>query len=274
MDNHKHTIMFIDDEVNILQSLRRVFRRCNYNIITCSSAEEGLDILKSRKGIHLIVSDQRMPGMSGTELFSKIKEDYPDIIRILLTGYTDVEIVKEAINKGSIHKVFFKPWDDDVLRLEVANALKQHELMITNRGLNQKIIEQNKKLMELNKNLEFRVKERTRELEVYIKALEISQAVLEELPVPVIGVDIKGIIVFMNKSASRLMSGEKIIAPGKHIEECFDDRVLPTIKRSLHEEENQICDIEITSRRYHLNLSPLSNENFKGKGVVMAFIPK
>ena len=125
-DQQVHTLLLVDDETNILSALSRALRRDGYRILTATSAEEALDVL-GREDVHVIVSDQRMPGMSGTELLTKVKGMHPQIVRIVLSGYTDLGAVTEAINQGAIYKFLTKPWNDEELRLQIRNAFKTHK---------------------------------------------------------------------------------------------------------------------------------------------------
>ncbi|MCL1084114.1 response regulator [Shewanella psychromarinicola] len=96
-------------------------RKESFNIFTCHSAMEAFDLM-ALHNVQVIVSDQRMPEMSGTEFFSRVKEMYPDTIRLVLSGYTDLRSITDAINHGSIHKFITKPWHDDNFRKEVIAA--------------------------------------------------------------------------------------------------------------------------------------------------------
>ncbi len=182
-----HTVLCVDDEINVLNALKRLFRKEGHTLLTASSGADALNLLQDN-AVHMIISDQRMPEMSGTELMGKVKELYPDVIRIILSGYTDVDTITESINKGHIYKFFLKPWNDQSLVLEIRQALVQHDLVQTNKALHQKVLEQNETLRQINDNLESLVAERTRDVEIQNQALELSRAILEDLPVPIIGV--------------------------------------------------------------------------------------
>lgn len=148
-------LLVIDDEPAILSSLQRQFRR-NYKVHTATSAEEGLEVMKGHK-IQVIISDQRMPGMKGAEFFDQVKHDYPEAMRLLLTGYADIQAVIEAINEGDIFRYITKPWDPVELETIVREAFERHDLIISNKGLMSK-------LQEANRDLEKRVEARTAEL--------------------------------------------------------------------------------------------------------------
>jgi diguanylate cyclase (GGDEF)-like protein/PAS domain S-box-containing protein len=120
------TLLLVDDEPNVVGALLRLFRRDGYRILTANSGREGLDLL-ALNPVQVILSDQRMPVMSGTEFFQRVKQVHPDTIRIVLSGYTDLQSVTDAINQGAIYKFLTKPWDDDALRDTIKQAFRMHE---------------------------------------------------------------------------------------------------------------------------------------------------
>ena len=136
-------ILLVDDEPNILKALMRVFRREGYEIHTANSGNEALDLLATEK-FHLMCSDFRMPGIDGGELMKRAKARAPEMIRIMLTGHADTSSVMDAINQGAVYKFILKPWNDDDLRVTVALALRQYELVQKNDAL-QKINDRNVK---------------------------------------------------------------------------------------------------------------------------------
>lgn len=119
----KQTLLIVDDEPNILNALNRLLRREGYQILTATSPQIAFELL-ARHHVDVVLSDQRMPGMSGTEFFSRVRQLYPKTIRIILTGYTDLDSVTGAINRGSISKFLTKPWDDYLLREEIRQAFR------------------------------------------------------------------------------------------------------------------------------------------------------
>ena len=125
--NSTQTLLLLDDESNILRALVRVLRRDGYKIITATSAQEAFGLL-AKHDVQVILSDQRIPEMSGTQFLSLVKNLYPQTMRIILSGYTDLKSVTEAINQGAIYKFLTKPWDDDQLRKTVAQAFMQHSI--------------------------------------------------------------------------------------------------------------------------------------------------
>ena len=117
----RRNLLVVDDEVGICNALTRLLRRDGYHILVAHSGAEALDLLALHP-IQVILSDQRMPGMSGTELLGKVKSLYPDTVRIILSGYTDLSAVTEAVNRGAVFRFLTKPWDDGQLRSQIRDA--------------------------------------------------------------------------------------------------------------------------------------------------------
>jgi putative nucleotidyltransferase with HDIG domain len=160
---HDHTVLFVDDEVNILKALQRLLRNEPMNVLTASHPEQAIDLLE-REEAQVVVTDQRMPEMSGVDMLSTIRERNPNIVRMMLTGYTEMNIAVEAINRGEIFRLITKPWNDDELKATLRQAFDHHDLKLEIKRLNQVTREQNFKLQDMNKNLEANVRERTRQL--------------------------------------------------------------------------------------------------------------
>lgn len=156
-------VLFVDDESNILQSVRRVMRKSDVELETTTSPEEALQLV-DRHRFAVVVSDQRMPGMGGVELLEKVRVASPDTIRIILTGYADVQASVDAINKGAVYRYLQKPWEDDDLRATVKQGVDQYLLLQENRRLQELTERQNEELKDLNENLKQKVMERTWEV--------------------------------------------------------------------------------------------------------------
>ena len=147
MDNHKphrSSILYIDDEVSNLTNFKFVFRKY-YDIHLAESAEEGFEILKDNK-VHLIIADQRMPQMTGATFLSKIAEENPDISRIIITGYSDIDAIIDAINKGRVYHYVSKPWDPHEFKVVIDNALEVYWLKHDNKKLVDSLTDTNKEL--------------------------------------------------------------------------------------------------------------------------------
>ncbi len=124
----KRTVLFVDDEEKILNSLKRSFRGEPYETIFANSAKETLDLL-ARKEVHVLVTDMRMPEMGGLELLKIVKDKRPHIIRMVLSGYTDVDTLLESINQGEIYRFITKPWKSDaLLKIIIRQAIDFFEI--------------------------------------------------------------------------------------------------------------------------------------------------
>lgn len=122
-----YRIMIVDDETANLRTLLRLFRQ-DYEVLTAESGAEALDLLQ-KYDVALLISDQRMPGMSGIELMKQTVALRPQMVKILLTGYTDVEALIESINCGLVYRYITKPWTNDDLRTTVVRALEHYEVI-------------------------------------------------------------------------------------------------------------------------------------------------
>ncbi|MDO9189376.1 MAG: EAL domain-containing protein, partial [Sulfurimicrobium sp.] len=122
------TLLLVDDEPNILAALQRLLRHDDYRILTASGPAAGFEIL-ARIPVDVILSDQRMPEMSGSEFLSRVREMYPNTVRMVLSGYADLASIAEAVNRGAIYKFITKPWEDDALRAQVFEAFRYHEMI-------------------------------------------------------------------------------------------------------------------------------------------------
>ncbi len=160
-----HRVLLVDDEPAITKSLNRLLRKEGYIIDMCNTGAEGLQILETAtEPFSLIISDQRMPEMSGSQFLEQASKIAPDTIRFLLTGYSDLQAVVDAVNKGKINRYLTKPWNDEALLLHVRQAIDEVELRRENKRLTQLTKRQNKQLYELGLSLDKKVKERTQKL--------------------------------------------------------------------------------------------------------------
>ncbi|PSL19554.1 response regulator [Chitinophaga ginsengisoli] len=140
---HIH-ILYVDDEIHNLNAFKASFRRL-YTVFTATSAEEAEEVL-AKQEVQIIISDQRMPKMTGIEFFESILDKYPEPIRMLLTGYADINAVIDAINKGQVYKYFSKPWNDDELKQNIDKAYEVYSLRKENKELTAKLLDVNEKL--------------------------------------------------------------------------------------------------------------------------------
>lgn len=154
VEKFDHTVLVVDDEEQVGKSLGRFLKSIGVKYVYMESGQAGLErIQKASKPFSLIISDQRMPGMTGSEFLGKAKEISPDTIRFLLTGYSDMDAITDAVNNGSIHKYISKPWDNKDFEVKIKSGLNQFELAMENDRLFKLAKDQNSKLYQLNSDL-------------------------------------------------------------------------------------------------------------------------
>ena len=192
----EHTILCVDDETNVLRALRRLLRREGHKIATTTTGREALDIIRNEE-IALILVDQKVPELDSVGLLEQVKEITPDTLRIVLSSYAPATKIIDSINKGEVYRFVTKPWEDEEFKLIVKEALERYDLMRRITKQNQRIAEQNRELEEKNKLLAEQYEERAQDL-------TYSQQILGELPLPIIGTDPEGQIVFANQVAQQL----------------------------------------------------------------------
>ncbi|WP_129125355.1 HD domain-containing phosphohydrolase [Geomonas oryzae] len=158
-----HKVLLVDDEENITRSISRLLmeQEVELEVLRASSGAEGLERLREHPDVALILSDQRMPGMSGAQFLEQARGLVPDAVRMVLTGYADMAATMDAINKGGASRYLLKPWDDDVLVRTIQEGVQQYHLVQENRRLTALVEEQNRQLSAWNDNLKGRVLEQT-----------------------------------------------------------------------------------------------------------------
>lgn len=151
MSENKITVLYVDDEQNNLFSFKATFR-VKYNVLTAISGDEALKIL-DEKPVHIVITDQRMPEMTGVEFLEIVLKKYPDPMRILLTGYADMGAVVDAVNKGKIFHYLAKPWNEEELDLTINRAYEKYLEKV-------QLQEMNEKLAGSNDQLEFMLRQK------------------------------------------------------------------------------------------------------------------
>ena len=147
-EEKRYRILIVDDEMNVLRALSRSLRKEPYEVITATSANIALDYF-SEKPFDLVISDYMMPKYNGIEFLSRIHEDYPDTIRIILTGYADMDAAIKAINEGGVYRFLTKPWNDEDLKITIRLALEHLALLRENRRLANELKQKNQVLQAL-----------------------------------------------------------------------------------------------------------------------------
>jgi EAL domain-containing protein (putative c-di-GMP-specific phosphodiesterase class I)/CheY-like chemotaxis protein len=203
MHKPQRRLLLVDDEPNIVAALKRLLRADQYQVYTANNGQQALDVLAEHE-VDVIVSDQRMPGMLGADFLRKAKQIFPDTIRIMLSGYTELQSVTDAVNEGAIYKFLTKPWDDEQLRGHIADAFRIKEIADDNQRLNLAVRGANQELAAANRRMEQLLQEKQRQISRDEISLHIARELLQHLPLPVIGMDDAGMIAFINGAAEGL----------------------------------------------------------------------
>ncbi len=181
MDLEQLKLLCVDDDEGIIKALQRVLKSEDYEVFFASSGQQALELLKNNK-IHVVLSDLLMPQMDGIELLTKVKEKYPDVIRLILTGTDDKKMIAQLINSGGIYRYATKPWSNEELKSIVAQGFEYYKINSENRRL----VEENKKISEELVEINLRLnsdKENTESL------LKIYSEVLDSLDSPLVYID-------------------------------------------------------------------------------------
>ncbi|HEX5685867.1 MAG TPA: EAL domain-containing protein [Ideonella sp.] len=224
----QRTLLLVDDEENIVAALRRSLRRGGYRILTANSAAEGLQRLAECE-VDVIVSDQRMPGMTGVEFLRRAKTLYPGTVRIVLSGYTELQSITDAINEGAIYKFLTKPWEDDLLRANIEEAFRQKEMADENCRLDLEVRKANEELAEVNQRLESALAEQRKQLKLIEARGSSALELLLSVPVPLIGIDDEGLVAFVNRDAELLLP-ECTALVGRDADEALPPALRPMLQ--------------------------------------------
>lgn len=203
---HARTLLLVDDEPSILSSLKRLFRRDGYQVLTAASGAEALEVL-ARQPVDVIVSDQRMPGMMGVDFLRRTKALHPDTIRMTLSGFTDLQSIIDAVNEGAVYKFLTKPWDDDRLREHVAQAFAQKEMADENRRLQAQVTKSHAEQAALNHRLEHLLQRQRVQSELMQISAASLRDMIDALPVAVLGLAADGMLAYINQPAAQLLPG-------------------------------------------------------------------
>jgi CheY-like chemotaxis protein len=221
---HQRTLLLVDDEENIVSSLKRLLRRDGYHVVTANSGAQGLQRL-AEHAVDVILSDQRMPGMTGVEFLRRAKELYPATVRMVLSGYTELQSITDAINEGAIYKFLTKPWDDERLRGHIAEAFSHKEMADENSRLGSAVIVANQELSAVNDRLQTLLAEQREQISRESNSLVVVREVLDLIPTAIVGVDLAGMVAFVNADAETLF-GSAAMLLGRDADEVLPPDLL------------------------------------------------
>ena len=254
------TVLFVDDEESILRSLQRALRKEPYRILTAGSGKEGLAILESEK-VQLIVSDQRMPVMTGSQFLQEVRASSPESVRVILSGYAEPNIIVDAINNGGVYRFIGKPWNDEELKTSLRQCLEHYHILQENRRLSELSVRQVHDLERLNQQLESAVIERTR-------SLALAQDVLESLPRMVLGISREHEIVVTNGAARGGLPELGRSLPGTDMGDVLPPEAINAVQQCLDSGRDIDCAVHWNGRLLSAHVA-LLGEPAEPRGCVL-----
>lgn len=270
MTDSTHTVLYVDDEKPIIESVKRLFRKEKFKLLTASSGEQGLDILKNNK-VHLVISDQRMPQMSGTEFLTRVKDNYPDTMRILLTGYTEINSIQEAINKGNIYKFLLKPWKGEDLKAEVSKTLEQYDLLQACGPGGLAVTQESDTRENEDKNTEQWGFRQTREILSQDILPELATEIFRQVPIPILCIGTDKTILLANEKASQIVINNKKIIEGQSILDYFPESIVDKITGLFASAQKITINQKINAKDTMIHCYPLTGK-FSNLGIILYFM--
>lgn len=262
----QRTLLLVDDEENILAALKRLLRRDGYTLLSAGSGEAGLEMLRQHP-VDVILSDQRMPGMCGVDFLRQARALRPETVRLVLSGYTELQSVTSAINEGAIYKFLTKPWDDEQLRSNIAEAFQHKELADENQRLSLELQHANLELEAANRQLRGLLAEQQRQLVMDEKALDVLHEVMQLLPWPLLGVDDSGMIAAVNEAAEQMFGAPGLLL-GAQMESVLPPALLPLVRDG----ECNPAPVMLARRQYRVLCRQLGAQSL-ARGKLLIFLP-
>jgi diguanylate cyclase (GGDEF)-like protein/PAS domain S-box-containing protein len=259
------TLLLVDDEPNILSALKRLLRRDSYKILTAASGKEGLELL-AKNEIDVIVSDQRMPGMTGVDFLRTVKTLYPETVRIVLSGFTELQSVTDAVNEGAIYKFLTKPWDDNQLREHITHAFHHKEMIDENRRLTLEVRTANHDLATANRRLEEVLEQKQLQITRSKVSLDIVREALQHVPLPVFGLDDDEMVAFVNHAAEELYADTGPILGGEAA------HLMPQLMHAIYNTvEGKECKVKLNGITFHAVTRNMGNgTQSRGKLIILS----
>lgn len=233
-------VLIVDDEPNVVASIRRVCKGQDFEVLTASSGPEALAILDSTE-VQVLLSDQRMPEMTGDALFELVDRAYPYISKVLITGYTALESITRSVNNGAVYKIIYKPWHNDDLLTIIQDAFNYYHVRKHGAGnLTQQL--------ELQKLLQ----QKNHELKIYSHRLEISMLLANYFPMALLGVSSDWFIAESNVKANRLFNSERLV--GQRIEKALPLPMVTFLKSfsDADYEQERVTLVQYQGEHYQL----------------------
>jgi diguanylate cyclase (GGDEF)-like protein/PAS domain S-box-containing protein len=260
------TLLLVDDEPNILAALKRQMRGAGCRILTAPGGREGLELL-AHEDVDVIVSDQRMPGMTGVEFLRAVKESHPDTVRMVLSGFTELQSVTDAVNEGAIYKFLTKPWDDTQLREHIEEAFRRKEMADENRRLGLELQAANLGLATANRQLEDLLRKKRAQLKRDNISLDIVREALQHVPLAIVGLDDDEVVAYANGAAQELFRDRGLLLGGRAAE--FMPAALAALRGAA---DGAVRTVELGGARYQV-VAHSMGRGTRSRGRLVTFSP-
>jgi diguanylate cyclase (GGDEF)-like protein/PAS domain S-box-containing protein len=266
LHKRERTLLLVDDEPNILAALKRQMRGANCRILTAPGGQQGLEVLESEP-VDVIVSDQRMPGMTGVEFLRVVKNSHPDTVRMVLSGFTELQSVTDAVNEGAIYKFLTKPWDDTQLRGHIEEAFRHKEMVDENRRLGLELRTANLELASANRQLEDVLEQQREQIRRDGISLDIVREALLRVPMAIIALDEDRQVAYANLAARKLFGkGEALLGSDA-------DEVMPAAVVALAARADEVpVPARLAGQAYEIVAYSMGRKT-RSRGTLMTFSP-
>lgn len=254
-------LLCVDDERNVLRAVERIFMEEDCEVVVAGSVDEGIEYLKSGQPVQVVISDYRMPGKDGVEFLKEVYKNWPETIRIVLSGYADAAAVVSAINEGHIYKFIPKPWNDDELKVAIHNAFENYFLREKNARLTRELESRNAELESLNESL-------ARYSAENATVLGRVQALLDIMPVAAMGIDPDGVVVLINRHC-REMFNSGGVEIGMDRRSALAPEVNAMVERALGGYGNSACATLVNGRKINARGVAVDENGQKGAIIIL-----
>lgn len=266
LHKRERTLLLVDDEPNILAALKRQMRGANCRILTAPGGQQGLALLES-EAVDVIVSDQRMPGMTGVEFLRIVKSSHPDTVRMVLSGFTELQSVTDAVNEGAIYKFLTKPWDDIQLRAHIEEAFRHKEMVDENRRLGLELRTANLELASANRQLEDVLEQQREQIRRDGISLDIVREALLRVPMAIIALDEDRQVAYANLVARKLFGkGDALL--GSAADEVMPAPVVALAARA----DGDPVSAQLAGQAYQIVAYSMGRKT-RSRGTLMTFSP-
>jgi diguanylate cyclase (GGDEF)-like protein/PAS domain S-box-containing protein len=266
LHKRERTLLLVDDEPNILAALKRQMRGAGCRILTAPGGQQGLELLETEQ-VDVIVSDQRMPGMTGVEFLRAVKNSHPDTVRMVLSGFTELQSVTDAVNEGAIYKFLTKPWDDTLLRAHIEEAFRHKEMVDENRRLGLELRTANLELAAANRQLEDVLEQQREQILRDGISLDIVREAMLRVPMAIVALDEDGQVAYANLAARKLFGkGDALLGSSA-------DEVMPAAVVTLAARADEVpVPAELAGQAYEIVAYSMGRKT-SSRGTLMTFSP-